>query len=146
MFFFFLVFRFFFIYLAPNFCLRGDVEKKKHCNIKYIFTCMPPPVRTLGREICTEFCMCCDLNSCICVAGKLHWRHCSSCVTGISFGVYEIGTYLSVTWMKRIKWKRSIKLHAILMRMQNFALGIDAPHATNTFAQLSLMKADATHL
>lgn len=77
---------------------------------------------------------------------KLHWKRYFSCATGTSFGAYGIGTFWSAMWTKRIKWKHSIRLPAISMRMQKFALGIDAPHATNTFDQSSPTKADATHL
>lgn len=91
------------------------------------------------------FC-CCGFGSFVWQLGKLHWKHYFNCATGTSFGVYGIGIFWNVMWMKRIKWKHSIKLPAILMKMQKFARGIDAPHAMNIFDQLSPMKADAIHL
>lgn len=66
------------------------------------------------------------------LVGKLHWRRCFNYAIGTSFGGYEIGTSSSAMWMKRIKLKRSTRLHAILMKMPNFVNGIDAPHAMNT--------------
>lgn len=102
------------------------------------------PHKTAMQFDLNLFC-CCFWFLCLFV-GKLHWKPCFNCATGTFFGGYEIGTYSNVMWMKTTRLKRSTRLLAILMKMLNFVHGIDAPHAMNTFDQLSPMKDDVTHL